>query len=229
MAIEKIRLKRPWEPIKGESAGAYAAFCLYRELGPGRSVADVHREMEAMGEKVGKEAMYKWSNTFEWDDRVLKWERDVQNVRAQNELREAKRSVIRLQREKEMRIQANLVCADQLRMKALQMLDYPLERCIKEEKKQDKDGRDVLIQKFYEPNKWGMRDSAIMLSTALQLEKLSLFKDDKQTLDTSGETLDAAGDRLSAWRTEMAGAIENFSDAPPGSISNPIEGDAGAE
>ena len=223
----QIRLKRPWEPVKGESAGAYAAFTLYRELGPGRSVIDVFREMESMGEKVTKDALYSWSNKYEWDDRVLKWEADVQNVRAQNELREAKRSVVRLQREKELRIQANLVCADQLRMKALLMLDYPLERCVKEEKKEGPNGT-TLIQKFIEPNKWGMRDAAIMLRTAVELEKLSLFKDDKNTLDTSGETLDAAGDRLSAWRSDMVSAIEGFSDSPPGSITNPIEGDSGA-
>jgi hypothetical protein len=230
MAIEKIHLKRPWEPVKGESAGAYAAFCLYRDLGPGRSVADVIREMEAMGERVTKDSVYKWSNTFEWDSRVLKWEADIQHVRANNELREAKRSVIRLQREKERRIDATLVCADQLTLKALEMLNYPLERCVKVTEEKGPNGELITVHRHYEPNKWGMRDSAIMLRTALAMQQIALFKDDKHTLDTSGETLDAAGDRLSAWRTEMAGAIEGFSDSPPtGSLTNPLEGDSGAD
>lgn len=230
MADEQIRLKRAWEPVKNESASAYAAFCLYRDLGPTRSVAEVLRHFQAMGEAVTKDSLYKWSNAYDWDDRALKWEAHLQEAKTEIELREAKRSVIKLQREREKRIEVNLLCADQLRFKALQMLDYPLERCIKTEQKEGPDGKTILIQKFIEPNKWGVRDAAILIRTALDMEKLSLFKDDKNTLDTSGETLGEAETRLASWRSDMATAIEGFSsDSPPGTLSNPIEGEASAE
>lgn len=220
----QTRASRPWDPAPDESASAYAAFCVYRELGIGRSIADVLRTLEQMGEKVARDSVYGWSNKFNWDERVLKWEKDLQNQRSELEVKEARRSAIKLQREKEKRIEVNLLCANELRVKALEMMNYPLEKCVKTSTEKDKDGNTIAVHKHYEPVKWSMRDASIMIRVAMEIEKLALFKDESNSLDTSQETLAEAQDRLSTWRSEMTAAIEGFSDVAPGSIANPLDG-----
>ena len=62
----------PTKPLSRESAKAFEAFCAYRDMGPGRSVAKV-------GHAVGKSTtlMARWSGRWAWVARVATWDADT--------------------------------------------------------------------------------------------------------------------------------------------------------
>jgi len=55
-----------WERQPGETAKAYAAFCVYRDLGPGRSL---EKAAQAMGYKSRKNFSI-WHSKYEWVKRA---------------------------------------------------------------------------------------------------------------------------------------------------------------
>ena len=62
----------PTKPLPRESARAFEAFCAYRDMGPGRSVAKV-------GHALGKSTtlMARWSGQWAWVARVATWDADI--------------------------------------------------------------------------------------------------------------------------------------------------------
>lgn len=66
--VERI----PWHKQKNESAPAFAAFAVYRDLGPQRSIA-------AAAQEVAKAVptLKKWSRTNKWADRVDAYDHHV--------------------------------------------------------------------------------------------------------------------------------------------------------
>ena len=65
-------LMDPTRPLSRESAKAFEAFCAYRDMGPGRSVAKV-------GLALGKSTtlMARWSGRWAWVARVATWDADT--------------------------------------------------------------------------------------------------------------------------------------------------------
>ena len=65
-------LMDPTKPLPRESAKAFEAFCAYRDMGPGRSVAKV-------GLALGKSTtlMARWSGRWAWVARVATWDADT--------------------------------------------------------------------------------------------------------------------------------------------------------
>ena len=65
-------LMDPTRPLPRESAKAFEAFCAYRDMGPGRSVAKV-------GHALGKSTtlMARWSGRWAWVARVATWDADT--------------------------------------------------------------------------------------------------------------------------------------------------------
>ena len=77
----------PWEQQPKESAKAFEAFALYRDLGPAeRSVREVAR-------RLGKSAtlIAKWSSRDEWVERAQAWDAEQDRVRREAMQEEAKR------------------------------------------------------------------------------------------------------------------------------------------
>jgi len=58
-----------WDRQPGESNPAYGAFCVYRDLGPQRSIAKACREL-----KKSKSTVAPWSAKFEWVERTKAWD-----------------------------------------------------------------------------------------------------------------------------------------------------------
>lgn len=61
--------QHPWERARDESTEAYAAFVLYRELGPDRSLRAAARQL-GKSERLLK----RWSSRHRWQDRMAAWE-----------------------------------------------------------------------------------------------------------------------------------------------------------
>lgn len=60
---------RPWERQKTETPKAYEAFCLYRDMGP-------QRTLRAVGEQLAKThaIISRWSSAYGWAERVRAWD-----------------------------------------------------------------------------------------------------------------------------------------------------------
>lgn len=62
-------MKQPWDKRKGETAPAFEAFVLYRDMGPKRS-------LEKAASRVGKtkQMLGRWSSEHDWQDRTAAWD-----------------------------------------------------------------------------------------------------------------------------------------------------------
>ena len=65
----------PWERQPDETDRAWEAFLVYRDLGPGRSVAEAARRLSISGAVI-----HKWSGPHRWLERVKPYDRHVDKM-----------------------------------------------------------------------------------------------------------------------------------------------------
>src|SRR6516225_5535833 len=79
----------PWDPWPGESAKAYAAFCLYRDLGPRRSLDAASRSYHG-SERQGSPGkrpprasgtIRRWAQRWSWLDRARAWDQERERLK----------------------------------------------------------------------------------------------------------------------------------------------------
>ena len=75
-----------WERQPGETARAFEAFCVYRDMGASRS----HRKT---GQKLGKNCttIGEWSSKYEWVKRVAAWDAEQDRIARQKQLQDIKK------------------------------------------------------------------------------------------------------------------------------------------
>ena len=66
----------PWEKQRGESARAFRAFSLYRDLGAGRSQVKVGRALGETGVPAALTQIERWSTQWRWVERCDAWDRE---------------------------------------------------------------------------------------------------------------------------------------------------------
>jgi hypothetical protein len=82
----------PWEQLPGESAKAYAAFCLYRDQGPNRSIEATSRlyhshaaprgSQTAQGRRRGASGQIRnWAQRWSWSARARAWDQELEHVK----------------------------------------------------------------------------------------------------------------------------------------------------
>lgn len=60
---------RPWDRQPTETSKAYEAFCLYRDMGPQRTVRAVAEELNKSQAIIGR-----WSSAYDWPERTRAWD-----------------------------------------------------------------------------------------------------------------------------------------------------------
>ena len=78
-----------WEQQAGESARAFGAFCVYRELGPRRSLRAAAEKFYGRSAASLERQVDKWSSAFRWVERANAWDQHLDGHvrRAQEEAR----------------------------------------------------------------------------------------------------------------------------------------------
>jgi hypothetical protein len=66
----------PWEKLSGESAKAFAAFVLYRDLRAQRSLTKVARLLHETGTPTSRSQLGEWSVRWSWVERVDAYDRE---------------------------------------------------------------------------------------------------------------------------------------------------------
>src|SRR5262245_12181395 len=86
----------PWERWPGESAKAYAAFCLFRDLGPGRSLDAASRSYHHPGLEAQQPprrrlprasgTIRRWAHRWSWLDRARAWDQETERLKQVEQL-----------------------------------------------------------------------------------------------------------------------------------------------
>ncbi len=82
----------PCDRLPGESSKAYVAFCLYRDLGPRRSIDEASRlyhhtnhtdaERTQSGRRTRASGKIRfWANHWHWSARAAAWDQEIQRVK----------------------------------------------------------------------------------------------------------------------------------------------------
>jgi hypothetical protein len=78
-----------WDPWPGESSKAYAAFCLYRDLGPRRSLDEASRRYHRRSEREvqpgghpprASGTIRRWARLWNWLARAQAWDQQAQRI-----------------------------------------------------------------------------------------------------------------------------------------------------
>jgi hypothetical protein len=67
----------PWEQQPGESARAFGAFCVYRDLGPRRTLRAAAAAYYRRTSGTLERQVDKWSSAFRWIERASAWDRHL--------------------------------------------------------------------------------------------------------------------------------------------------------
>lgn len=82
--------RQPWNLQPGETANAFAAFCVYRDQDGKRSVA---KAAKMLGKNVT--TLGQWSSKYGWIERVRSWEAEKDRVSTEAEAREVEKMKVR--------------------------------------------------------------------------------------------------------------------------------------
>ena len=86
-----------WDQLPGESSKAYAAFCLYRDQGPQRSIEEASRVYHDRGSRDGTAAQShrqrrasgqigRWAQRWNWTARARAWDEELERVRRRKQV-----------------------------------------------------------------------------------------------------------------------------------------------
>lgn len=84
--MAKGNTPEPWERQPEETPKAFEAFCVYRDLGPERSIAKA-------GKQLGKNrvTLEQWSSKYEWVKRCTAWDTEQDRIARQDQQKEIKK------------------------------------------------------------------------------------------------------------------------------------------
>lgn len=221
--------KADWLPIEGEGPSEYNAFCIYKDLGPGRTVTLVDEVMQKMQpSSPAYNTLHEWKKRNRWDERILDYDTSLAVIQRDAEQKAVKETAEFLRNERLATIRINRGMADQLRFRAMEMLECGLYEKEEEEVVTGKDGNPTAIKRVYRPAKWSLDTIPKLIDVAMRLDKLTIFADSDQT--NSVEVTQAATDQaqadLEAWRRKQAAEIAQIPAMPalpPGTFANPVE------
>lgn len=79
-------MSEPWEPMTGEGPKPYAAFTVYRDMGPARSIAKASLSQADEDETPAKTKQRKhqwdvWSGCWRWVERARAWDAEMDRQR----------------------------------------------------------------------------------------------------------------------------------------------------
>lgn len=151
---------RAWRPEEGETAKAFAAFEVYRELGPERTLQKAAESY--YGSTANLRQIQEWSRKFDWVERARGYD-DWLTMTRQNAIEEYERGKAAKYAERRQMIQEGMLdVAEKALDQCNKMLDWPLteQRVLRE----GEDGEQVTY--IFLPTKWGKNTAQTMYNMA---------------------------------------------------------------
>lgn len=181
---------QPWDPQPGESARAYAAFEIYRDMGAGRSITKV-----AQFQNRGIAQLGEWSRQRSWVYRAACWDAEQRRLAAEDRTTKRKEAV-----DREGRV-ASLIIAQ-----ALKHIRPP---------EQDTTGRKLTEEErqAWKPKPDVLRMATYSLRYASEVERLALGLPTSITKNQQ-ETEEAIREAQAAQRATIAIITEGLCEEP---------------
>ena len=76
----------PWERQDGETAKAFEAFAIYRDMGPDRSLRKVVQSLNKNLTTIAE-----WSSKYDWVNRVAAWDAEQDRIARQQQINDIKK------------------------------------------------------------------------------------------------------------------------------------------
>ena len=83
--MAKVNTPEPWERQPEETAKPFEAFCIYRDLGPERSLSKVAEKLQKSDTLMGR-----WSRTYDWVNRATAWDAEQDRIARQEQIKAIK-------------------------------------------------------------------------------------------------------------------------------------------
>jgi hypothetical protein len=196
-----LTTSRSFDRIEGESPAAFEAFCLYRNMGSGRSLVKVR---EALGRPPEDRMLYKWSSDYNWVARVKHFDEMIE-LKA----REIAESYIPIwEQRRQVALERMMLFSAKLMSKAEAMLDHPI---VKEVTQKSEDGRNHYT--IIDPAGWTWSGLATVVKTAAELQAATIAEGLMLSDDQSFDVETATADQLRAFirRSKSRGAATSQS------------------
>ena len=159
-----VSAAQAWTRRPGETSTAYAAFCIYRDLGPGRSLDAAYAQAQGLqkGDKRASGHFQRWHRDYAWHSRAEAFDAFLDEAKRQAEVEKWK------QRGEELAEQQWAVAMAMLE-KAQQMLAFPLAQQTIEQTNEQGGIKEVTI----EPARWNFSSIARLAKVAVELGRLA--------------------------------------------------------
>lgn len=76
-------MAKPWERQPEETSKPFEAFCVYRDMGPGRSLSQVAEKLSKSETLIAR-----WSGTYDWVERAAEWDSEQDRIARKAQLDE---------------------------------------------------------------------------------------------------------------------------------------------
>ena len=159
-----VSASQVWTRRPGETATAYAAFCAYRDLGPGRSLDAAYAQAKGLqkGDKRASGNFQRWRRDHAWKNRAEAYDAYLDEQKRQAEAQKWR------QRGEDL-VEEQYKIAVAMLEKARQMLNFPLVRQTVEQTGED--GRPVRV--IIEPARWSFNSAARLAKIGVELGRLA--------------------------------------------------------
>ena len=153
----------PWTRQQDETPRQYECFCIYRDLGPGRSLDAAYRKELATKaqQKRNTRATGTWTRWYtsnQWKSRAEAWDQYLDEQKRQAAAEEWRKRG-------EALVEEQWGLSKALMKKAFQMLSFPLAEKTVEKKDKDANPIEVTVQ----PAGWRMRDAASLAKVGVEM------------------------------------------------------------
>lgn len=171
-----------WDRQPKETDKQFAAFSVYRDLGPGRSIDRAYIAMKGAlpDNNRGRAPKYwfDWSRHLNWKDRVAEYDAFLDNVRAQAAIRAAEAEGERIARQVRAHKNNEVALAGKMSEIAMAIL----QRGVVRSKTVVKDGGKTIIN-IHKPYRASVNSAAILARIASELGRRGLdIPDDENTV-----------------------------------------------
>lgn len=116
-----------WEQQPGESGAAYGAFCVFRDLGPGRELTAAYRQAAGKPEARQSSGCWNsWAGRYRWADRARAYDAHLEAVQLRAREQAAAGRVERWERERDRQLELDLEAGRQIVRQGRYLAGFPV-------------------------------------------------------------------------------------------------------
>ncbi len=183
---QRLTASRSFDRIEGEPPKAFEAFVCYRNMGPGRSIAEL-----SIRSGKNSRTLFEWSSDWNWVERCGTWD----NLLAAKAQEVAESYLPMWEQRRQVALEKMMLLSAKLLSKAEAMLDHPL---TKEMTRESADGK--TIYNIIEPAGWTWAGLATVVRVGSELQAATiaegLAEDPDDDFDPDTATEDQLRERL---------------------------------